>query len=99
MRLKKWVGIISPGEDDDSPMDCGSRPVAMGMPPQGSFLFGNYDLISKFGSWLNWALCNVFWAIRPWIPWLLHSMPALLLVKLNNSYTYNVLKALQYDDT
>lgn len=61
--------------DDESSVHGGSQPSAVGVPPQGTFLFFDVESVGVTPSWFDWALCYVFWSIRPWIPHLLYPMP------------------------
>ena len=77
IRLGKWVGGSLSWQDNNGTMNSGPCPVTMGTPPKGSFLiFTKYHLVCEVCSWLNPALSYVVWTIWPWIPCLLHSMPA-----------------------
>ena len=60
-------------------MNGGSTVVTVGVPPKRSFFVGEGDGVDEGGSGLDRALGDVFGAIRPWIPWLPYSMPALFI--------------------
>ena len=77
MRLDKWETFSKFRENNEWAMNGGTGPVAVGMPPNGSFLVRQNNFVSEICPWFDWALRHVVWPIRPWIPWLLHSMPVI----------------------
>lgn len=76
-----WKGIRGPTSriHDDGAVNRGSSVVVVGVPPKRSLFVGEGDGVDEVGSGLNCALGDVFGAIRPWIPWLLYSMPAFII--------------------
>jgi hypothetical protein len=82
MRFGKRITGSLLGMDDYSAINSRTCPVTMRVPPQSSFLGGKFYFLSKLLSRSDWTLCNIFRTIRPWISWLLHSMPAKLLLLL-----------------
>jgi hypothetical protein len=82
MRFGKRITGSLLGMDDYSAINSRTCPVTVRVPPQSSFLGGKFYFLSKLLSRSDWTLCNIFWTIRPWISWLLHSMPSKLLLLL-----------------
>ena len=48
-----------PRVDDDRAVDGGAGPVAVGVPPDGSFFVGKVDLVGEFSSRFDRALSYV----------------------------------------
>lgn len=55
-----------------------TRPRAMSMPPNSRVFGGKYDFIHEIRPRSNWALCDVFWSIWPWVSRLLYTMPVFI---------------------
>ena len=91
IRLRKWITSLIIRQCNNSTMHTSSSPVTMSMPPKSSFFIWKYNLISKVWCRLYRALSNVLWTIRPWISWLMHSMPILKNIYYLLKYFHNVL--------
>lgn len=61
---------------DDGTIDCGTLPCYMSMPPKGSPLARNRELVCIRLAWSYGTLCNICWTVRPSSSQLLDSMPA-----------------------
>jgi hypothetical protein len=64
------------GQDDQSALDGGPEPEDVCMPPQGTPLASDGEVVHILLSWLNWALRNVRWSISPTFSSLSYLMPA-----------------------
>ena len=76
MRLREGVGGPAPGVDDDGAVHGGAVEVAVGVPPQRAFLLGEDDPVGELAAGLDGALRYVRRAVRPWVPRLVHAVPA-----------------------
>ena len=56
-------------------MDSRTVPVTVSVPPECPLLFSKLDPVREACTWPDWALRDVFWPVRPWIPRLVHPMP------------------------
>lgn len=84
-------------ENDNRPMNRGSRPVAVCVPPEGSFFGRKYNLISEVGSRRDGALRNVLGPIKPRISGLLNTVPATSVNHPRDDYYYYLLLLVSYD--
>lgn len=61
--------------DDEGSIDCSSKPSAMSMPPQGSFLILNGESVGVARPGLNRALSHVLRPVGPRRPHLANAVP------------------------
>lgn len=75
MGLREGIGVSLFRANDESSIDRGSEPRAVGVPPKSSFLSLNREPVSVTLTGPDGALGDEFWPISPSSSHLPHSMP------------------------